>query len=108
MGILKRAYETVLDSKPYKDVNTEKSECVRHVEKIGGIAPPLLFIPDLTSSDLCFFGPLKKHFGGQHSRADGKVQQAVLTWLYNLYTDFYDVGFDSLAHRFNKCLDKYG
>ncbi|GFU13417.1 uncharacterized protein TNCV_3980541 [Trichonephila clavipes] len=35
-GMEIEAYEAVLESKPYKDVNIEKLECVGHVEKRMG------------------------------------------------------------------------
>jgi histone-lysine N-methyltransferase SETMAR len=39
---------------------------------------------------------------------DGEVQQAVMSWLQALDTDFLYAGIDALVYRWNKCLGKYG
>ena len=58
--------------------------------------PP--YSPDFTPSDYHFFGPLKKHLGGQHFRTDAEIQQAVLMWLCNFETDFVDAVFSRLMY----------
>jgi histone-lysine N-methyltransferase SETMAR len=67
--------------------------------------PP--YNPDLALSDFHLFGPLKKHLGGRRFATDGEVQQAVMSWLQALDTDFFYAGIDALVYRWNKCLDKY-
>ncbi|GFU06141.1 hypothetical protein TNCV_4764671 [Trichonephila clavipes] len=39
--------------------------------------------PDPITSDFHHFGPLKKHFGGQHYRVNAEVQQDILTCFHN-------------------------
>jgi histone-lysine N-methyltransferase SETMAR len=70
------------------------------------IHPP--YSPDLAPSDFHLFGQLKKHLGGRRFATDGEVQQAVMSWLQALGTDFFYAGIDALVYRWNKCLDKYG
>jgi histone-lysine N-methyltransferase SETMAR len=49
--------------------------------------PP--YSPDLAPSDFHLFGALKKHLGGRRFATDGEVQQAVMSWLQVLDTDFF-------------------
>jgi hypothetical protein len=51
---------------------------------------------------------LKKHLGGRRFAADGEVQQAVMSWLQVLDTDFFYAGIDALVYRWDKCFGKYG
>jgi hypothetical protein len=51
---------------------------------------------------------LKKHLGGRQFATDGEVQQAVISWLQVLDTDFFYAGIDALVYRWDKCLGKYG
>jgi histone-lysine N-methyltransferase SETMAR len=52
---------------------------------------------DLALSDFHLFGPLKKHLGGRRFATDGKVQQAIMSGLQVLDTDFFSVGTDALV-----------
>jgi hypothetical protein len=54
--------------------------------------PP--YNPDPAPSDFYLFGPLKKHLGGRRFPTNGEVQQAVLSWLQALDTDFFYVCWD--------------
>jgi hypothetical protein len=51
---------------------------------------------------------LKKHLGGRRFATDGEVQQAVMSWLQELDTDFFCARIDALVYRWDKCFDKYG
>jgi hypothetical protein len=62
---------------------------------------------DLAPSDFHLFGPLQKHQGGKRFATDGEVQQAVMSWLQALDTDFLYAGIDALVHRLDKCFGKY-
>jgi histone-lysine N-methyltransferase SETMAR len=62
--------------------------------------PP--YSPDLARSDFHLFGPLK-HLGGRRFATDGEVQQAVMSWLQALDTDFFYAGIDALVYRWDKC-----
>ncbi|GBO11884.1 hypothetical protein AVEN_48631-1 [Araneus ventricosus] len=42
-----------------------------------------------------------------HYRTDAEVQQAVLTWLRDLDSDFFYAGFGTLVYRWNKCFDSH-
>jgi histone-lysine N-methyltransferase SETMAR len=64
--------------------------------------------PDLAPSDFYLFGPLKKHLGGRRFATDGEVQQAVMSWLQALDTDFFCAGIYGLVYRWDTCLGKYG
>jgi histone-lysine N-methyltransferase SETMAR len=68
--------------------------------------PP--YSPDLALSDFHLFGPLKKHLGGRRFATDGEVQQAIMSWLQALDTDFFCAGIDALVYQWNKCFGKYG
>jgi hypothetical protein len=57
--------------------------------------PP--YSPDLAPSDCHLFGPLKKHLGGRRFATDGEVQQAVMSWLQALDTDFCYAGIDKAS-----------
>jgi hypothetical protein len=52
--------------------------------------PP--FSLDLVTSDLHFFGPLKRHFEGKHICCDDKVKAKVHWWLLLLHPNFFSVG----------------
>jgi hypothetical protein len=58
--------------------------------------PP--YSPDLAPSDYHLFGPLK-HLWGRQFATDGEVQQAVMSWLQALDTDFFYAGIDALVYR---------
>jgi hypothetical protein len=47
---------------------------------------------------------LKKHLDGRQFVTDGEVQQAVMSWLQALDTDF----FYALVYRWDKCFGKCG
>ncbi|GFV50235.1 hypothetical protein TNCV_621481 [Trichonephila clavipes] len=66
------------------------------------ISDHLPYSPDFAPIDLNLLGPSKKYLGDQHLRTYAEVQQAVLTWLYNLDTDLHDAGFNGLVHQWNK------
>jgi hypothetical protein len=51
---------------------------------------------------------LKKHLGGRRFATDAEVQQAVMSWLQALDTDFCYAGIDALVYRWDKCFGKYG
>jgi hypothetical protein len=51
---------------------------------------------------------LKKHLDGRRFATDGEVQQAVMSWLQALATDFFYAWIDALVYGWDKCLDKYG
>jgi hypothetical protein len=51
---------------------------------------------------------LKKHLGGRRFATDGEVQQAVMSWLQALDTDFFYARIDVLVYRWEKCFDRYG
>jgi hypothetical protein len=68
--------------------------------------PP--YSPDLAPSDFHLFGSLKKHLGGRRFATDGEVQQAVMSWLQALDTDFFYAGIDALVYWWDKCLRKWG
>jgi hypothetical protein len=61
----------------------------------------------LALSDFHLSGPLKKHLGGRQFTTNGEVQQAVMSWLQMLDTDFFYAGIEALVYR-DKCLGKYG
>jgi hypothetical protein len=46
--------------------------------------------------------------GGRRFATDGEVQQAVMSWLQALDTDFFYAEIDALVYRSDKCLGKYG
>jgi histone-lysine N-methyltransferase SETMAR len=73
---------------------------------LGGTGPS--YSPDLAPSDFYLFGPLKKHVGGRRFATDGEVQQAVMSCLQALDTDFFYAGIDALVYRWDKCFGKYG
>jgi hypothetical protein len=68
--------------------------------------PP--YSPDLAPSNFLLFGPLKKHLGGRRFTTKGEVQQAVMSSLHALDTDFFYAGIDALVYWWDKCLGKYG
>jgi histone-lysine N-methyltransferase SETMAR len=68
--------------------------------------PP--YSPDLATSDFHLFGPLKKHLGGRRFATDSKVQQAVISWLQVLDTDFFYAGIDAFVYQWDKSFGKYG
>jgi hypothetical protein len=68
--------------------------------------PP--YSPDLAPSDLHLFGSLNEHVDERRFATDGEVQQAVMSWLQALDTDFFYVGIDALVYRWDKCFGKYG
>jgi hypothetical protein len=43
-----------------------------------------------------------------NGRTEGKVQQAVMSWLQALDTDFFYAGIDALVYWSDNCLGKYG
>jgi hypothetical protein len=49
--------------------------------------PP--YSPDLAPSDFHLFGALKNHLRGRRFATDGEVQQAVMSWLQALDTNFF-------------------
>jgi hypothetical protein len=51
---------------------------------------------------------LKKHLAGRRFATDGEVQQAVMSWLQALDTDFFYAGIDALVYWRDKCFGKYG
>jgi hypothetical protein len=55
--------------------------------------PP--YSTDLARSNFNLFGQLKKHLGGRRFATDGKVQQAVMSWLQALDTHFFYAGIDA-------------
>jgi histone-lysine N-methyltransferase SETMAR len=63
---------------------------------------------DLAPSDFHIFGPLKKHLDGRRFVIDCEVQQAVMSWLQALDTNFFYAGKDALVYQWEKCLGKYG
>jgi hypothetical protein len=68
--------------------------------------PP--YRPDLAPSDFHLFEPFKKHLDGRRFATDGEVQQAVMSWLQALDTDFFYAGIDALLYRWDKCFGMYG
>jgi hypothetical protein len=64
--------------------------------------------PELAPSDFNLFGPLRKHLGGRRFATDGDVQQAVMSSLQALDTDFFYAGIEALVYRWDKCLGKNG
>jgi hypothetical protein len=66
------------------------------------------YSPDLAPSDFHLFGPLKKHLGGRRVATDCEVQQAVMSWLQALDTDFFYAGIDALVYQWDKYFGKYG
>jgi histone-lysine N-methyltransferase SETMAR len=68
--------------------------------------PP--YSPDLAQHDFHLSGPLKRHLGGRRFTTYGEVQQAVMSWLQALDTDFFYAGIDALVYQWDKCLGKYG
>jgi hypothetical protein len=68
--------------------------------------PP--YSPDLAQSDFHLCGPLKKHLFGRWFATNSEVQQAVMSWLQALDTDFLYAGIDALVYQWDKCLGKYG
>jgi hypothetical protein len=50
---------------------------------------------------------LKKHLGGRRFATDGEVQQAVMSWLQALATDFFYAGINALVYGWDKCFCKY-
>jgi transposase len=62
--------------------------------------PP--YSPDLAPSDFHLFGTLKKHLGGRRFATDGEVQQAAMSWLQALDTDFFYARIDALVYRWYK------
>jgi hypothetical protein len=51
---------------------------------------------------------LKKHLGGRRFATDREVQQAVMSFLQALDTDFFYAGIDAFVFRWSKCFGKYG
>jgi hypothetical protein len=51
---------------------------------------------------------LKKHLGGRRFATDGEVQEADMSWLQALDTDFFYAGIDALVYRWDKCFGKCG
>jgi hypothetical protein len=68
--------------------------------------PP--YSPDLAPSDFHLFGPLKQHLGGRRFATDGEVQEAIMSWLQALDTDFFYAGIDVLVYQWDECFGKYG
>jgi hypothetical protein len=66
------------------------------------------YSPDLAPSNFHLFGPLKKHLGRRRFATKGEVQQAVMSWLQALDTNFFCAGTDALVYRWDKCFVKYG
>jgi hypothetical protein len=62
----------------------------------------------MAPSDFHLFVPLKKHLRGRRFATDGEIQQAVMSWLQALDTDFFYAGIDPLVYRCDKCFGKCG
>jgi hypothetical protein len=73
------------------------SELLRHYNWEVLDHPPCN--PNLARSDFLLFGPLNKHLGGRRFATYGEVQQAVMSWLQALDTDFFYAGVDALVYR---------
>ncbi|GFW60917.1 uncharacterized protein TNCV_4871281 [Trichonephila clavipes] len=67
-GMEVEAYKAVLESKPYKDVNIEKLECVGHVEKRMGTRLRALKLKGKKLED-------KKSLGGRNRLTDAEVDK---------------------------------
>jgi hypothetical protein len=52
-------------------------------------------------------GPSKKHLGGGRFATDSEVQQAIISWLQVLDTEFFYAGIDALVYWWDKCFGKY-
>ncbi|GBM35443.1 hypothetical protein AVEN_73242-1 [Araneus ventricosus] len=68
--------------------------------------PP--YSPDLSTSDLHLFRPLKKHLSGRYLRTDAKVQAFFVKCLRDLHPGFFYADFDRLTHRWHKCFNYHG
>jgi histone-lysine N-methyltransferase SETMAR len=66
--------------------------------------PHPLYLPDLASSDLHVFGPLKEAIGGKFFRSDKEMQQAVHEWLRSQPKDFFSRCIHALPKRWNTCM----
>jgi hypothetical protein len=62
--------------------------------------------PDIILQQQC--SKLKKHLRGLRFQTDEDVQEEVRRWLRLQDASFYQKGYDSLIHRCDKCLNKYG
>jgi hypothetical protein len=51
---------------------------------------------------------LKKHLSGRRFATDDEVQQAVMSWLQALDTDFFYAGIDAFVYWLYECFGKYG
>jgi hypothetical protein len=67
-----------------------------------------LYSPDLAPSDFHLFGPLKNHLGGRRFATDVEVQQAAMSWLQALDTDFFYAGVDALLYRWDNASASMG
>jgi hypothetical protein len=68
----------------------------------------LPYSSDLAPSDFHLFGPLKEHLGGRRFATDGEFQQAVMSWLQALDTNFFYAGIEALVYRRDKCFGSMG
>jgi histone-lysine N-methyltransferase SETMAR len=90
------------DARPHT-ANRKRELSLRYNWEVLGHAP---YSPDLAQSDFHLFGPLKKHLGGRRFATDGEVQQADMSWLQAIDTDFFYAGIDALVYRWDKCFGK--
>jgi histone-lysine N-methyltransferase SETMAR len=104
-GFLRRGVVLLHDNARPHTAN-RKRELLRRYNREVLDHPP--YSPDLAPSDFHLFGPLKKHLGGSRFSTDGEVQQAVMSWLQALDTDFFYAEMDTLVYRCDKCSSKYG
>ncbi|GBN47819.1 hypothetical protein AVEN_108910-1 [Araneus ventricosus] len=59
----------------------------------------------IAPSDFDLLLKLKEFLGGESSGNDGKLENAVTTWLNELAAEEYDMGILKLVDRYDKCLN---
>ncbi|GFS82767.1 hypothetical protein NPIL_439561 [Nephila pilipes] len=63
-----------------------------------------LQMTDLAPTDIHLFKLLKNSQECRHFSNNAGIQQAILSWLYDLDVDFFNTCFKTLLYRLNKCI----
>lgn len=63
---------------------------------------PTPYIPDLEPCDYYIFGPLKEDLGSRRLTFDGKVKEAVQSWILEQPKNFFFQGMKKLVERYSK------
>ena len=68
--------------------------------------PP--YSPDFAPSDYHLFSPIKEGLRGKHYTIDEEVKTAVMKWLKEQWTEFYEADVHALIRRWNIVCERNG